>query len=216
MTISATRQRGLLVSLDGPGGSGKSTVTALVTKLLTERGYQAHATTQPSHNQLGGIARTMTDTYKGESLTCLVAADRYHHQANEIRPRRAAGHIVICDRYVPSSYVLQRMDGVPLAFIEAVNALVDPPDLAVILTANPKITSKRIAKRGAHSRFESGLHTSTTEERLYRETVEHLDKYGYPFVVLDSTHAKPDVIATTIVARIEQLLSSDETEVAAE
>ena len=47
----------------------------------------------------------------------MIAADRYHQLATEIRPRVQQGEIVLCDRYVASSYVLQQMDGVPLPFI---------------------------------------------------------------------------------------------------
>lgn len=65
---------------------------------------------------------------------CLVAADRYHCLATEIRSALAAGKIVLCDRYVASSYVLQHLDGVPIEFIEALNADANRPDLAVILT----------------------------------------------------------------------------------
>ena len=47
------------------------------------------------------------------ALACLVAGDRHHHLATEIRPPSCqAGAIVISDRYLPSSLVLQRMDGV--------------------------------------------------------------------------------------------------------
>jgi dTMP kinase len=73
-----------------------------------------HTTSEPSHGPLGTLARHGTDTYSGYVLACLVAADRYHHLATDIRPNLAAGRIVVCDRYVPSSYVLQLMDGVPI------------------------------------------------------------------------------------------------------
>jgi dTMP kinase len=69
-----------------------------------------HVTAQPSHDRFGEIARHGTDTYTGHTVACLVAADRYHHLATQIRPQLAAGRIVLCDRYVASSYVLQRVD----------------------------------------------------------------------------------------------------------
>lgn len=87
-------------------------------------------------------------------MACLVAADRYHHLITDIRPRLAAGAIVICDRYVASSYVLQRMDGVSLEFIDAINDGADVPDLAVILTAAPEVAADRIYRRGSYGRFE--------------------------------------------------------------
>ncbi|MBE8517074.1 hypothetical protein ILP97_06050 [Amycolatopsis sp. H6(2020)] len=89
--------------------------------------------------------RHNTDTYRGHTLACLVAADRYHHLEQEMRQQLAAGSIVVCDRYVASSCVLQCMDGVPLPFVEAINAAADVPDLAVTLQAPPEVTAARVA-----------------------------------------------------------------------
>ncbi len=91
----------MFVTLDGPGGVGKSTTTEHLHRYLTGQGYSVHTTSEPSHGPLGKIARHGTDTYSGYVLACLVAADRYHHLATDIRPNLAAGWIVVCDRYVP-------------------------------------------------------------------------------------------------------------------
>jgi thymidylate kinase len=75
---------------------------------------------------------------------------------------------------VPSSYVLQRTDGVQIEFIEALNADVDQPDLAVILTADSVVTLDRITARGTRHRFETGLTSSTQEAELYADTAARL------------------------------------------
>lgn len=196
---------GVFVTVDGLGGAGRTTTAGELVRYLAERGYAVHATTEPSQGQLGDIARYGTDTYSGRALACLVAADRYHHLATEIRPNLAAGKVVVCDRYVPSSYVLQRIDGVPLSFIEAVNADADRPDLAVVLTADPATAASRIARRGAHTRFESGIDTSRAEADLYRDTVERLIAQGYPLVSVDTTNVEPLDVATMIGTRIARL-----------
>ena len=72
---------GLLVSIDGPGGAGKSTVTALAAELLTSRGVAVHGTNEPSPTPLGKLIRAGTDEYTGMALACLVAGDRHHHLA---------------------------------------------------------------------------------------------------------------------------------------
>lgn len=196
---------GLFVTVDGLGGAGKTTTVGHLVRYLTDRGYPVHATTEPSHERLGEIARHHTDTYAGHALACLVAADRYHHLTSDIRPNLAAGKIVLCDRYVPSSYVFQRMDGVPLAFLETLNADADRPDLAVILTADPTTTAARIARRGAHTRFEAGIDTSRAEADLYRDTVLRLVAHGYPVMTIDTTNVEPQEVAVTIAARIASL-----------
>lgn len=199
---------GLLISIDGMGGAGKSTTAKLLARYLSARGYAVHATTEPSREALGELARHGADTYRGRALACLVAADRYHHLEREIRPQLAAGRIVLCDRYVPSSLVLQRMDGVEVEFIEALNADADRPDLAVILTADPEITAARIAARGAHSRFETGLDTSRREAEFYRETTARLDAVGHRLLTVDTTGTSPQRVADYLGVQVTRLVDA--------
>ncbi len=198
-------QPGVFVTVDGPGGAGKSTLVEHLQRWLADRGHAVHATTEPSRATLGQIARYRTDTYHGHALACLVAADRYHHLASEILPALAAGKIVLCDRYVASSYVLQRLDGVSMEFIQALNADADLPDLAVILTANPVATSERIARRGAHTRFETDSDLHRREADLYQDSVTLLAAAGYRLLMVDSTAQRPEQIADQVGPRIVSL-----------
>jgi dTMP kinase len=145
-----TGQAGLLVSIDGPGGSGKTTVAALTMEYLTGAGIAARLTTEPSPTPLGTLIRAGTDEYAGMALACLVAGDRHHHLASEIRPALAAGKVVGCDRYVPSSLVLQRMDGLSWDVITALNAGTSRPALAVILNGDPDVIRDGQLTAGAH------------------------------------------------------------------
>lgn len=199
------QHRGLFVTVDGLGGVGKTTTVKQLGRELAAQGYPVYVTTEPSHDSLGEIARHDTAVYAGHALACLVAADRYHHLVTEIRPKLAAGQIVLCDRYVPSSYVLQRRDGVPLAFIEDLNADADTPDLAVILTADAEVAAGRIARRGAHNRFEASEDASRIEVELYRDTVSRLAAHGYTLLVIDTTNASPQRVAADIAGRITAL-----------
>ncbi|MDQ3578603.1 MAG: thymidylate kinase, partial [Actinomycetota bacterium] len=187
-------------------GVGKSTTASHLARYLDSLGYDVHGTTQPSRGTLGEIARHHTETYRGLSLACLVAADRYDHLDANLRPNRDAGRIVICDRYVASSYVLQRIDGVPLDFVEALNAAADVPDLAVLLTADPKVAAARVVHRGAHDRFHDGIESTEREIDLYRDTAEQLKGKGWPVVGIDTTNTPPAEVAVYIAAWITRLV----------
>lgn len=197
---------GIFISLDGPGGAGKSTLVSLIAERLIANGGPALATRQPSDSPLGVLARHRTDTYGSHALACLVAADRYHHLATVIRPALESGQSVVCDRYVPSSYVLQQRDGVPLTFIRALNAEADRPHLAVLLTADPDLLERRLRVRGGHSRFEHDG-SSHAEARLYAELADVLQEDGFPPLVIDTGDISPQQAAATIADHASSLSS---------
>lgn len=159
---------------------------------------------EPTHGELGELARYKTDLYQGHALACLIAADRYHQLATEIRPRVQQGEIVLCDRYVASSYVLQQMDGVPLPFIESLNGHADRPDLAVMLLTDAAEAAARVAARGAHDRFQAGISTSRIEARMYREAASYLAGRGVPVLTIDTTHRDPRGVVEQVAERITE------------
>lgn len=193
----------MFVSLDGPGGAGKSTAAALICQQLADCGLRVYATTEPSPTPLGDLIRASTDAYRGMALACLVAGDRHHHLANQIRPQRQAGAIVICDRYLPSSLVLQRIDGIDWNTIWQLNTGADPPDLAVILNAGSEVLARRLAARGgSHSRFERLPQGPGIEHALYNDTATRLTELGWPICDIDSTDRAPDAVAAIVTDRI--------------
>jgi len=195
-------RRGLFISIDGPGGSGKSTVAALVASRLACHGLAVHQTREPSPTPLGQLIRASTDEYAGMALACLVAGDRHHHLATEIRPSLAAGQIIICDRYLPASLVLQRMDGISWDVILQLNHGADQPDLAVIINGSPAVIAARLAARGRHSRFERQLGSSQVESDLYTDTAARLAQAGWPVCAIDITTRSADQAAMIVTDRI--------------
>jgi dTMP kinase len=193
---------GLLVSIDGPGGVGKSTLAAAVGKQLTSAGIGVHLTREPSPTRLGEMIRAGTGTYRGMALACLVAGDRHHHLSSEIRPHTAQGLVVLCDRYLPSSYVLQRMDGLTWETVAALNQGADMPHLAVILDADPAVIAARLDQRGKHSRFEAMPGASVTESGLYDDTARRLADLGWPILRVDATSLAPEALAALVATRI--------------
>jgi dTMP kinase len=185
----------MFVSIDGPGGVGKSTTV--------DRGLPVHATAEPSATPLGRMIRASTDVYRGMALACLVAGDRHHHLATEIRPQRQAGAVVICDRYLASSLVLQRMDDVDWDTIWQLNADAEASDLAVILNAVPAVLARRLAGRGGtHSRFERLPEGPAAESDLYQDTAARLTVLGWPVCSIDTTASTPSAAAAIVIDRI--------------
>jgi dTMP kinase len=203
---------GLFVSIDGPGGAGKSTVLRLANQTLTERGQPTYATAEPSATPLGNLIRASTDTYSGMSLACLVAGDRHHHLATVIRSNLQAGAIVLTDRYLPSSLVLQRMDGISWPVIWQLNQGAEAPDLAVLLHADPACLRQRLTMRGGpHSRFERYTDGPDRECSLYRDTAARLTALGWNICEIDTTAISAADAAAIIITRIAGLAGIGET-----
>ncbi|MEU9337942.1 dTMP kinase [Streptomyces sp. NPDC048290] len=195
---------GLFVSIDGPGGVGKSVVTALVAEKLRDGGRAVLQTREPSDTPLGRLARSGTDLYQGMTMACLIAADRYMHVDEEIRPALARGETVVCDRYVASSLVLQVLDGVGRDIVWEMNRHADMPDLAVILNARADVISKRLAERGPHSRYEREAGSSERECAHFLEAARFLMAAGVRVLQLDTSTAGPQEVAAAIVAAIKE------------
>ncbi|MFD9734636.1 dTMP kinase [Umezawaea sp. NPDC059074] len=209
MTTFAPQPRrlaGTLITLDGPGGVGKSTAARLVADALTAAGLPVHATTQPSRAALGEMARHGTDTYQGMALACLCAADRHHQLAVEILPALRDGKIVVCDRYIASSLVLQGLDGLSSETVWQLNHGVYRPDLAIILNGDPQVIDARLRSRGGHSRFERAEDNSDLESGLYLHVEHDLHAKGWPVTTMDCTTDTPDTIAARIVTLIHHVL----------
>ncbi|TYK53059.1 dTMP kinase [Actinomadura decatromicini] len=192
--------RGLLITLDGPGGAGKSTLAHAITTQLARAGIPAEHTTQPSPGPIGALARRGTHQFHGYTLACLVAADRYHHLDTLIRPALAAGTTIVCDRYTASSLVFQALDGVEQSFITHLNQHADPPDLAVFLTCHDTELRRRLTVRGSHGRFEDDPDITAKETLNYHAVSALYAARGIRVLELDSTTSTPQSLASRVVA----------------
>ncbi len=176
---------GLLVAIDGPNGVGKTTIIEKLQKLLVELDYNIYATKEPSSSPIGSFTREISEEINSHSLACLVAADRYEHLKNEVIPKLIEGYIVIMDRYLLSSLILQRIDGVELPFILEVNSKIVMPDVQFAITAKSEVIQKRLSDRKTLTRFEKG---NQTEQEIYYllEGVNELSKLNIPVILIDN------------------------------
>lgn len=187
----ATNAPGMLVTIDGPNASGKTSIAqTLSEQLARDHNRLVHSTRQPSPGALGVLARRSEQTIRGRALACLVAADRHQQLANEIELALAEGATVVCDRYIESSLVLQRIDDVDTDFILAVNSGIRRPDLRIRLTASEALIQARLdnRSRGPERRFEAIPGVVALELDLYSQADKLLrDDYDLPSVLIDTS-----------------------------
>jgi dTMP kinase len=204
---SSDRKHGVFVSVDGPGGAGKTTIVRHLAQMLVASGEHVHVTAEPSTSAIGQLASELTPTVAGHALACLYAADRYHHVETEIRPRLRDGNIVISDRYLASGLVVQRFDGVDPVFLWQLNEEAERPDLTVILEADPKVISERLHERGPHNRFQLAPDSSHAEVTYYRQATETLIDAGFEVLRVNCSSRPPEQSAAVIRDRLTALLA---------
>jgi dTMP kinase len=151
------KKNGLFITLEGPDGSGKSTIISLLHEYLLKQKlpFEVAITREPGGKNniiaedirnilLNKIEYKITD--RTEAL--LFAASRAQHVHDFIKPHLDKGDLVICDRYVHSSLVYQGLArGIGIEKIMQINnfAIDDIlPDVVIILMINPHNGMERI------------------------------------------------------------------------
>jgi len=102
----------LFITLEGPEGAGKSTQARRLAAWLRSAGYVVTELREPGGTAIGERIRAILlddDHHEMAAMTevLLFAAARAQLVRQVIRPRLAAGEIVICDRYADSTLAHQ-------------------------------------------------------------------------------------------------------------
>lgn len=200
-----SKKGGLFVTIEGPNGSGKSTIIDMVANRLAQYGHDILKTKEPTLSLLGDFVRNAEELYRGLILAFLVAADRQFHVEYEILPAVKKGRIVLSDRYIESSLVLQRLDGLEIEDIWSLNSSFLVPDLSIVFVASIETLGQRLERRSGHSHFEK---TKSREEelRFYLEAVDFLKEQGFNIWIVENDITPPMQNAEKIAQRIISLI----------
>ncbi|MDO7983396.1 MAG: dTMP kinase [Pigeon pea little leaf phytoplasma] len=143
----------MFISFEGGDGVGKTTHVLSLFQTIKNR-YPVIMTKEPGGcNLVKSIKKILIDTHNKinfltESL--LYAADRTEHLQQVIKPALLNNKIVICDRYLDSSFVYQGyVRKLGIKFIRKINPLAHQllPDITFYLDLEPKIILKRLYAR---------------------------------------------------------------------
>src|SRR2546428_13433076 len=120
--------RGVLITVEGVEGSGKSTQCRRLVERLRTDGFGVVLTSEPDGTPLGAAIRTLFETGGAPptplTQVFLFMAARQQHVAEVIRPALARGAVVVSDRYADATMAYQGFgQGVDLETIRDLNAL---------------------------------------------------------------------------------------------
>ena len=155
-------ERGRFITFEGTDGCGKSTQMKLVAEYLTDRGYEVVVSREPGGCEAAERIRdvVLDIRLKGMSPECealLYAAARAEHVRQVILPALAQGKIMLCDRFLDSSFAYQAR-GRELGddFIRQINTAATEavPDRTLLFTLDRASAAQRVRAGGALDRIE--------------------------------------------------------------
>jgi dTMP kinase len=147
--------KGFFIAFEGIDGSGKTEQVFRLAQWLfstSKKFTSIVCTREPTWGTYGRRLRRFLhsekDPYAGaERFLKLYVADRKEHCAKEIVPALKAGKLVLCDRFMHSSYAFQQTQGIALKRIVQMHAGVARPDLVLLIDLPAKEAFGRLSKR---------------------------------------------------------------------
>ncbi|MCL5678718.1 MAG: dTMP kinase [Candidatus Thermoplasmatota archaeon] len=154
----------MFIAIEGIDGSGKTTLSRMLSAYLNEEGFETFLTREPT-DRFRPLMKDEgnTDVENGINLFFQFTADRFRHQF-EIEEAINEGKTVICDRYLLSSYayqgpVIEKYFGTrekTIEWMKLVSQIITVrPDITIFLRISPSTALKRITGRKTISGFET-------------------------------------------------------------
>jgi dTMP kinase len=167
--------RGVLVTVEGVEGSGKSTQCARLARYLSSRWSEVAQTSEPDGTGLGLRIRGLFEdgpTPTPLTQAFLFMAARQEHVTRVIAPALARGAVVISDRYADATVAYQGYgQGMDVQTIREMNMLATggvAPDLTLVLDLDPAVGMQRIRGRAldAFEKMDLSFHRRVREGYL--------------------------------------------------
>lgn len=188
--------KGLFITLEGPDGSGKTTIAKMLKEYLEEIGVKVALTREPGGTEIGEQIRSIildnnNDKMSTMTEALLYAAARAQHVDEKIKPLLEEGYVVISDRYVMSSLAYQgHARGLGIEYVMEINehAIGDlQPDKTLFFDISPEITLKRkFIDREADRLENAGEDFHKTTYEGYQKSIEFLNEIYNNIVKIDA------------------------------
>jgi dTMP kinase len=141
------------VTFEGIDGSGKSTISKLVSEKLRSAGYDVVWTFEPTDSTVGKYVQECIRSQSDPFVTSFTfIADRIQH-CMQIQQWLNEGKLVLCDRYAESTYAYQaaQLEGqlkTPLRWLQELSlGRILVPDRTFLFVIDPKTSLARIQHR---------------------------------------------------------------------
>lgn len=196
----------MFITLEGPEGSGKTSVMKEVIRRLLSEGYPIQETREPGGTPIAEQIRDVILDRKNIKLdpraeALLYAASRRQNLVEKIWPSLAKGDIVICDRYIDSSLAYQGgARGIGIEEVLSINLFATEgslPQLTLLFDIEPEIGLKRIANNSQREINRLDLERLDFHRTVRFTYLSLAKKFPGRIVVIDASQPLNQVIETT-------------------
>ena len=174
--------KGKFITFEGCEGSGKSTQVAMFREYLEKNGIDYVFTREPGGTEIAEKIRGIILDVKNAEMTdeceaLLYSAARAQHIKEKIIPALNEGKLVLCDRYIDSSYAYQAYArGLGIDFIKKINSYAVEncmPDYTVFLNISSTDAFSRKGGQDKDDRLEQvGLEFHKKVFNGYKKVIE--------------------------------------------
>ena len=184
------------ITFEGIDGSGKTTILRLVAKQLRDRGLDVIETAEPTKSWFGEKVRKCIREEQDPFITTFAfIADRLSHGV-EIREWLGKGKIVLCDRYMDSTFAYQGVQlqiymGDPIKWLKDLTYKYIPiPDRTFLFVIEPEEALERIRDRENLISFEEVPFLTKVQENYRKLEREDVGR----FLVIDAKKKIEDIV----------------------
>ena len=197
----APRARGLLITMEGMDGCGKTTQREALVAHLAQRGWDVQVTREPGGDSIAEKIRALILDPANTEMTdvteaYLYAASRAQNVRTRIRPALSRGMAVVCDRFVDSSAAYQgggrRLDAQRVLALNAAAVDGEIPDITVYLRMTPEAA---LARRLS----------ATEPDRLEREQMDFYQRTFEAYEALYAGEAGERVVTVNAAQPIKEV-----------
>ena len=193
----------MFVTIEGPEGSGKSSVTKEVVKRLNNEGIEVILTREPGGTPIAEEIRNVILDKKNTNMdsrteALLYAAARRQHLVEKIWPAIKEGKIVLCDRFLDSSLAYQG-EGRKLGIENILNVNLFAtentyPDLTLFFNISPEEGLKRVSKDKKRVADRLDNENANFHQVVYNGFLKVNSMYKDRVQVVDATKSLNEVI----------------------
>jgi dTMP kinase len=210
-----TPKNGMFITLEGSEGSGKTSQLPVLAEYLRGQGIPVVTTREPGGTPIGDQIRAVLLSLENTAMQprteiLLLQASRAQLVEQLVRPRLAAGEVVLCDRYADSSLAYQGYgyQKFPLEELRSIIAFATgglKPDLTLLLDVDVEEGLRRRAQDGGWNRLDA--YDQAFYQRVRQGYLEMAEAEPERWVVIDAGRSFDAVQAEIRSVVLEKLQS---------